>query len=246
MFYGGRTYQHCTPACIKALKIGNYHPGCPNVLEHRSAHASIGEVLEDAYDLLRTGNGVVDLLGGGNSAKCFSVRTHQGYQFAVKIYGEKADPNLFKHEVRVYEHLSKLQGASVPVILDTPRCVFDGTMSNMIFMSYGGDTAEKNHLVTSDVVDRLFKALSDIHSLGVYLEDLSLRNILIDKIGRVVIIDHESSDIRSSEAESIKREQEADLEACERVKRTGDMKFFKSEHPDEQDEDWDLTMITGI
>jgi hypothetical protein len=197
--------------------------------------------VEDARTVLRTGNGVLEMLGRGNSAKCFSVRTYAGYQFAVKIYGAKTDSRLFKHETRVYEHLAKLQGACVPVILDTPRAVFDGTMSNMIFMSYGGVTASKHHLVTPDVVDRLLKGLTDIHALGVYLEDLSLRNILIDKIGRVVIVDHESSGITSSDAPLVWGEQEFVIEACERVKRLGDMKFFKTEHPDEDEEAWEET-----
>jgi hypothetical protein len=37
----------------------------------------------------------------------------------------------------------------------------------------------------------------------------------------------------------VQGEQEFVIEACERVKRMGDMKFLKTEHPDEDEEDWE-------
>jgi len=102
----------------------------------------------------------------------------------------------------------------------------------MIFMSYGGVAAVKNPVINNFLVERLVKAFTEIHALGVYHEDLALRNILIDK-DRVAIIDFENSHIANPEDPQVVEEQKWAVALCERVKESGEMKDFGSKDVDE-------------
>jgi len=94
----------------------------------------------------------------------------------------------------------------------------------MIFMSYGGVAAERNPVINDFLVERLVKAFTEIHALGVYHEDLALRNILIDKDS----IDFENSHIADADDRYVVEEHEWALACCQRAKSAGTMKEFKS------------------
>jgi len=216
--------DYCTPACLKALRDDTFHPGCPNVLYHRSTGATRETVLKHLesdrhYRILA-------VLGEGRSAGCFSVRTEQGFQLVVKAYKETAAPRLLKPELEVYNHLAKLQGTAIPVIIGTIHGVFVGDRCNMVYMSYGGVAAELNPEINDFLVDRLAKAFTGIHALGVYHEDPASRNILIDK-DRVTIVDFENSHILTADDPIVEQEQTWAMECCHRVKETGQIKDFK-------------------
>lgn len=217
-------YQYCTAACLNSLKRDTLHPSCPNIREHRSSgSASVESVIEDVKEALRDDN--VDLLGGGNSSKCLSIKTSQGYTLVVKVYNEQADPQLYKNEVAIYGHLSKLQGYHIPVIIGTIHAVFAGSSRDIIIMSYGGERADRC-TVNNDIIDRIFKAFTEIHEENVRHQDISLHNILIDKSGRVAVIDFESAGICADAAPVIAGEQERIRQACEAVKASGNISDF--------------------
>jgi tRNA A-37 threonylcarbamoyl transferase component Bud32 len=102
----------------------------------------------------------------------------------------------------------------------------------MIIMSYGGVSARKNPIVTDFILERLVKAFTEIHALGVYHDDLALRNILIDK-DRVAIIDFENSSITDPEDVDVVEEQEWAMEGCQRVKESKDMRDFRNKERSE-------------
>jgi len=136
-------------------------------------------------------------------------------------------PRYFKQELEVYNHLDKIQGVSIPFIIGTTHGIFTGDKCDMIFMSYGGVAAERNPVINNFLAERLVKAFTEIHALGVYHEDLALRNILIDK-DRVAIIDFENSHIADADDRYVVEEHEWALACCQRAKSAGTMKEFKS------------------
>lgn len=102
----------------------------------------------------------------------------------------------------------------------------------MIYMSYGGVAADLYPDVNDFLVDRLAKAFTEIHALGVYHEDPALRNILIDK-DRVAIVDFENSRILKADDPRIVGEQDWAMSRCQRAKATGKIKDFRPENCDE-------------
>lgn len=142
------------------------------------------------------------------------------------MFNENADNQLFETELAAYEHLGKLQGAHVPVILAATESVFAGTIRNIMVMSYGGISADKC-TVNNEVVDRILKALKAIHSRGIWHQDIALRNILVNKNGRVNVIDFESAVICDEGADVVAGEQDKVEEACKRVKASGNITDFK-------------------
>lgn len=217
------SYQYCTAACLKALKAETSYPNCPNIDDHRAAGATTETVIEDVFAALCDSS--VDMIGSGTNSRCFSVRTLGGYTVLAKVFNENAEGLLFETEVAAYEHLRELQGAHVPVILATTESVFAGTIRNIIIMSYGGVSADKC-TVNNEVIDRILKAFKAIHSLGIWHQDIALRNILVDKDGSVNVIDFESAVICEGDVDVVAGEQDRVEEACKRVKASGNIADF--------------------
>ena len=206
------------------MKADTFHPNCPNIRDHRASEATIETVINDVFTALCDSN--VEMIGSGTNSRCFSVLTSAGYTILAKVFNENADNELFETEVTAYEHLGKLQGAYVPVILAATESVFAGTIRNIIIMSYGGISADKC-IISNEVVDRILKAFKAIHSRGIWHQDIALRNILVDEVGRVNVIDFESAVICEEDADVVAGEQNKVEEACKRVKVSGNITDFK-------------------
>jgi RIO-like serine/threonine protein kinase len=183
----------------------------------------LNKIIADVKDVLQ--HGEIHLLGGGNHAKSVSVRTASGYALVVKAYNEDADAAPYCNELKIYRHLSKLQGIYVPVIVGSGKAVFAGTTRDVIMMSYGGASANDCYL-TTNILDRIASAFSAIHANGVYHQDVSLRNILIDE-DKVSVIDFESATICPRDSIMVPGEQERVEKACAAVKLSGRNNNFK-------------------
>jgi predicted Ser/Thr protein kinase len=177
-------------------------------------------VIEDVLQ-----HGEIQLLGGGNHSKCVAVRTGTGYTLVVKAYNENADSRSFDNEVKIYKHLSELQGVFVPVVIGTGKDVFAGTTRHIIIMSYAGISADNCDL-TVDILDRIAGAFSAIHANCVYHQDISLRNVLITE-NNVSVIDFESGVICPRDSIMVPGEQANVEKACAAVKISGKNGDFK-------------------
>jgi len=168
----------------------------------------------------------MELLGGGNHSKTVAVRTPTGYTLVIKVFNEKADLEPFRNELEIYNHLEKLQGVCIPVVVGSGESVYAGTMRCIIIMSYEGVTATNADLnLTDAMLDRIASVFSAIHCNSVFHQDLSLANVLVND-DKVTVIDFESATICERDAHVLKEEQRIVEEACDRVKVSGDKQFF--------------------
>jgi tRNA A-37 threonylcarbamoyl transferase component Bud32 len=150
--------------------------------------------IQDIKEALRYAD--IELLGGGGSGICVSVRTNHAYTLVVKVFDEKAEKLAFDNEIKIYGHLSDLQGVYIPYVLASGVAIFDGTVRRIIVMSYGGVPLDK--CVTDDpvaVAENLRKAFTALSEKNVCHDDIAFKNILVDKKNNVAVIDLESSGI---------------------------------------------------
>ena len=98
--------------------------------------------------------------------------------------------------------------------------------TNIIIMSHAGETAGWCRSVNNEISDRILKAFTAIHEHNVRHQNLSLRNFLIDKDGRVAIVDLERGGI-CDDCAAVVGEQERIRRACGEVKTSGSIRDFK-------------------
>jgi RIO-like serine/threonine protein kinase len=115
-----------------------------------------------------------------------------------------------------------LQGIYIPVVIGSRYSVFAGSMHDIIVMSYGGTIVEEC-AGSDEIVDRILKAFTAIHEMGVRHQDISSRNILVDNDGRVTVIDFESAAICDVDNLMVLGEQERVEQACNVVKASGNI-----------------------
>ena len=213
--------QYCTALCLKALEDGSFHPGCPNAEDHKRSKFTLEAVIGDVLESVR--NLHVKVVGGGNSAKCVAVRSDSyGHGLIVKLYNEETEQYLYERELEVYHHLSELQGVYVPVILgavDAPM----GSYSRMIIMSYGG--VPLHHCTPNDeLIDELAKAAIAICAHGIFLDDNSTDNLLVND-NKVAVIDFESAFIVEPPSPAALERYKAEIEGvAEKVRISGNLR----------------------
>jgi tRNA A-37 threonylcarbamoyl transferase component Bud32 len=220
----GGGYRYCTASCLKALRANSFHGGCPNAADHRTAPANVVTAIQDIKEALRHAD--IELLGGGRSGICVSVRTQSAYTLVVKVFDEKAEKSAFDNEIKLYGHLSDLQGVYIPYVLASGVAIFDGTVRRIIVMSYGG--VPLNKCVTDDaaaVAENLLKAFTALSEKNVCHDDIAFKNILVDEKGKVAVIDLESAGICPG-AEALHGQISMAEKGCQAIKDSGKVVDF--------------------
>jgi RIO-like serine/threonine protein kinase len=217
----------CTSACLRALRSNKLHPDCPNYALHlATTDLTLDSVIDEIEDLLRICH--VTLLGGGESATVVGVETESGYHLVAKVFHLDVDQTLPKHEAEIYDYLEELEGTIVPVLIGRLRSVYAGTMRYILLMSCGGNAASRCENIAAETADNIFSAHNILLDYGVWQEDVTTDNFLIDDNGRVKIIDFETAEIfdvdRQSAPDYVRREKEHLRRQCDRVKRDGHTK----------------------
>jgi predicted Ser/Thr protein kinase len=216
-------YQYCTTLCLASLIEGSYDSTCPNAEHHKQSFFNVDAVVNDVLEFIREDEG--EVIGGGNSANCLAVRSELfGHVLVAKAFYARTDVEMFENEVKIYEHLTKLQGIHVPFVLGKSISIAGGEMRPIIIMSYGGvplDRCTSNN----ELVDSLAEALRELGRSDVYYEDFSLHNILAHE-NQVSVIDFESARIIPHDPESISVYEETIRILAERTKESGDLRDF--------------------
>ncbi|KAJ3499733.1 hypothetical protein NLG97_g115 [Lecanicillium saksenae] len=213
--------QYCTQKCLSGLVRGELlDVACPNVAKHggstkharcqsRARHPlSHRKWLQLLQEQLQTSldSGITPLWETGSRGALFQVTLLEyGYTFICKgtVHAFVKD---LEHEARVYERLTPLQGASVPVFLGS----IDLRAMNkiyyydhrvyvvyMLFLSWAGYKLDYDKLTdstTQGLPDKALQSLRSIHRAGVAHKDVRFANMLYcPEVDSVMIIDFERS-----------------------------------------------------
>lgn len=192
---------YCTHECLRGVASGGpLDDKCPNIADHGEAHIDQQEFIALLRHQLATDRGhdadctPLGIFGATSSLFKLFLTLH-GYTLVAKGV-EEEDARHLQHENEVYDHVSSLQGTSVPVCLGTIDLIkpyyFDrGVYTKFLLLSYGGRPVlcEMSEVEPS-VVDQIITALSQLHECNVLHHDAERRNVLYDRSsGRCMLID---------------------------------------------------------
>ncbi|KAK9358940.1 hypothetical protein V1504DRAFT_254340 [Lipomyces starkeyi] len=118
-----------------------------------------------------------------------------------------------EREVAAYSTLSRLQGTSIPIFHGRFDCHFPGRPTesdqtvNVILMEHIDgwplswySPGEMTESQGQWILQQTTAILRQIHSHGVIHHDLALRNFLLTKLGRLVLVDFEGSEILNEQS----------------------------------------------
>ncbi|POS80747.1 hypothetical protein DHEL01_v200834 [Diaporthe helianthi] len=203
----------CSPACIKALSLGESAP-CPHRAEHeRAGGLTVSELRQRLYAQLTgplDGTGewqykFENLLPGTSEVEIIKLhlKSH-GYTVIAKAF-QAEDLHKMRRESVMYDRLKHLQGECVPVCLGMIELPAEksiiryGDFVGLLLMSWAGwGMSEWSRLGIRGVgkggdIDRSFvralttevrNALVKIHRAGVLHKDVALRNVMLQEITR--------------------------------------------------------------
>ncbi|KAF9901145.1 hypothetical protein EC991_006460 [Linnemannia zychae] len=138
----------------------------------------------------------------------------QGCNVVVKkcdIWNQRPIVEELKHEVTVYQHLEALQGSVIPKLI---AAGISNGLEAVLVTDFRGRDISHEHLEDSDK-EKIRKALSSIHRLGVLHGDIRPQNILVEHEGaikRFVFIDFGRSEFTTNKK---MLQQEADILSSE-------------------------------
>lgn len=137
-------------------------------------------------------------LGFGHMGNVYRGVTDTGLEVAVKIVSGKTNRTALRHEWEIYATLMGFgaTGETIPVcygFADSGGPEDESGFSALVLECIGDGKPAVNDFYQLPPQDReyLFQAMRDLHSLGFINRDLTSRNVVRDKHGRLRIIDLE-------------------------------------------------------
>lgn len=194
-----RDRPYCTQECLRGLAFGGpLDKRCPNSMDHGNLHTSCDKFLFLAQHQLAVDRGkdadCVPLYISGSRGSLFKFRlSPHGYTLVAKGV-ESMDAERLRHESKMYDHVTDLQGHVVPVCLGIialikPYYYDSGVFDHFMFLGYGGRpvvkaVVELNKSARNEVV----AALGRLHQYGVLHRDAEPRNVLYDERTRKYMV----------------------------------------------------------
>ncbi|KAK2796241.1 hypothetical protein FQN50_009631 [Emmonsiellopsis sp. PD_5] len=219
------TLPYCTQACLVGLSQGRpVDRSCPNVTIHAQGSSSPTHLISKEKLCILVRNQLarnldencecLDRLGLFGAVGVLLKITLTGYGYTFVAKGVQAvDEKLLFDEARVYAHLSKLQGVTIPVHLGNIKLVHTyplvscATITSMMFMSWAGKSLHsKDYGPDVNIEFQQQRSIEELAAAGLVHDDLRRANLVWNQERqRVMVIDFDQSSIIRSPRSRRKR-----------------------------------------
>ncbi|KAK2744192.1 hypothetical protein FQN55_006876 [Onygenales sp. PD_40] len=219
------TLPYCTQACLIGLSQGRpLDRSCPNVAFHRQGSSSPTHLISKEKLCIFVRNQLarnldencecLDKMGLFGAVGVLLKITLTGYGYTFVAKGVQAvDEKLLFDEARVYAHLSKLQGVTIPVHLGNIKLVHTyplvscATITSMMFMSWAGQSLHsKDYGSDVNIEFQQQRSIEELAAAGLVHDDLRRANLVWNQERqRVMVIDFDQSSIIRSPRSRRKR-----------------------------------------